>query len=750
MAVTNADILGWLNANPGASPELINKTMADAGVSAEQYLSATGTPPPAQNASQDVTAKLASQILASSDPSQWSGQGYGSAQANAADMAKILAGIGITDISQFGKVKGYQEVQPIGEYYNGKPIQPIEGANGQLNKYVIKEDADGVGHYVQVPENAKTQTIYGTPNNEGGLDPVDQSKLKTVDGKLVADTGQVAFGNKATGVATPNTYSERQTGNAFGGTFAGKGNTGYRVNFDAQGNPQFYTTGASSSNAKDYLLPLAAIAAPFALEALGGAGLFGGATEAGLTASGLGDLSAMGALGETGSTGLLSTAPALEAGTSAFDLANAGIAGGTSAFTPAQLELIQSGASAADVAAAGAGGSLLSSSLAPSASASAAAPAVASAITPTTAAVGGGLLTAAASGAAPNIATQVGTGLLTKAISDTISGVAGTAGSLLQSQTSKEAAKAAAESINKATQAGVTGSQFRPVGMTTRFGTSNFTYDPVTGQMVSAGYQLSPEAKAAQDRLVTLAGQGLTQAEQAQKQFAPLQQGATNLFNLGNQYIQQSPEQVAQDYINKQMALLAPSRETAMANLANTLSSKGTTGLSIAQGGGLKAANPVAQAFANAQAMQDLQLAAQAQQAGQQNTLFGAGLLGQGSTAMGNYYGGQTQAYQPYTTALGQIQGLEAMGQQPFTLSTGLGQTAANAGANAGRIGVTGAEAAGKILTGNAATYNPYAALLSAFGDPNSMFGQGIANWATGYNPDTSYNQVMNPYLTWY
>jgi hypothetical protein len=116
---------------------------------------------------------------------------------------------------------------------------------------------------------------------------------------------------------------------------------------------------------------------------------------------------------------------------------------------------------------------------------------------------------------------------------------------------------------------------------------------------------------------------------------------------------------------------------------------------------------------------------------------------------MGNYYGGQTQAYQPYTSATTQIQGLEAMGQQPLTLSAGLGQTAANAGANAGRIGVTGTQAAGNILTSPAVTNNPYASFLGGLASPQSLLGQGIANWATGYNPDTSYNQVMNPYLTW-
>lgn len=366
-------------------------------------------------------------------------------------------------------------------------------------------------------------------------------------------------------------------------------------------------------------------------------------------------------------------------------------------------------------------------------------------------ALGAGALGALSSGAGSAGGSMLGNALAQGAgsaagslLGKTIGGAVGTVGNLLQSQTSKEAAQTAAQDITKATQAGVTASQFRPVGMTTRFGTSNFTYDPTTGQMVSAGYQLSPEAKAAQDRLVALAGSGLTQAEQAQKQFAPLQQGATNLFNLGNQYIQQSPEQVAQDYINKQMALLAPTRQTALANLANTLSNTGTTGLSIAQGGNLKAANPVAQAFANAQAMQDLQLAANAQQAGQQNTLFGAGLLGQGSQAMGNYYGGQAAAYQPYTTALGQIQGLETAAQQPLMMGASLGQQSAAAGANAGRLGVTGAVNAGNILTGNAATYNPYAALMTAAGNPNSMFGQVASNWLTGGAP-TNTGVAGNP-----
>ena len=43
MAVTNADILGWLNANPGADDALIASTMQAAGVSPAQMAEATGT-----------------------------------------------------------------------------------------------------------------------------------------------------------------------------------------------------------------------------------------------------------------------------------------------------------------------------------------------------------------------------------------------------------------------------------------------------------------------------------------------------------------------------------------------------------------------------------------------------------------------------------------------------------------------------------------------------------------------------------
>ena len=306
-----------------------------------------------------------------------------------------------------------------------------------------------------------------------------------------------------------------------------------------------------------------------------------------------------------------------------------------------------------------------------------------------------------------------------------------TAAGLLQQQTSKEAADKARAMIDRETAAAKAAAQFRPIGMTTRFGTSQFKVDPVTGQLTSAGYTLSPEAKAAQDQFAKLAEYGITQAKEAQGQFAPLQTGAQSLFGLGNKYLAQNPQDVAQNYLNQQMALLKPGRELELSNLQNRLQQQGRGGLSVAQGGAMGATTPELQALFNARAQQEAQLAANAQREGQQNVLFGSGLLSQGAQTMGQYYGGQQAAYAPYTTALGQVQALETAAQQPLTMGAGLGQTAAQAGFNVGQLGLRGAGASVDLATGKAATTNPYSTLLSGFAS-NPAFANYFGNALSG------------------
>lgn len=297
-------------------------------------------------------------------------------------------------------------------------------------------------------------------------------------------------------------------------------------------------------------------------------------------------------------------------------------------------------------------------------------------------------------------------------------------GGIMGGNAAQDAAQTSANAQLQAAQMAANAAKFRPVGVTTRFGTSNFQMTP-EGYLQSAGYTVSPELQAYQNRLMGLAGQGLTQAEQAQAQYAPLTQAASGLFNLGQQYLAQSPQQVAADYMAKQQALLAPGRERESANLLNQLSNTGRTGLSIAQGGGLGAANPEFQALANARAMQDLQLAANAQQAGQQQTAFGAGLFGTGSNLLGNYYTGQTGALSPFQTNLGLTGTIENLGQNALTLGQQLGgQQVSNAAAQALLQGGLGAAS----TLQQAQAQSPWASGLMGLGS-NKAFTSGLANW---------------------
>ena len=286
-------------------------------------------------------------------------------------------------------------------------------------------------------------------------------------------------------------------------------------------------------------------------------------------------------------------------------------------------------------------------------------------------------------------------------ISGAIIGGLGLLGSSSQANTTENAAYQSAQAQRDAANTAANAAKFRPVGVTTRYGSSNFQMSP-EGYLTGAGYNVSPELQAYQNRLQGLTGGALTQAEQAQQQYAPLSQAASGLFqtgqqylnqpadqrlggianqylgaqpnfglgdigqrllsqgqdqqltdiarqqfapsagaqaltSLGQQYVGQSPQDVAAKYMQQQQDLLAPSRERQMAQLQNQLFQQGRSGLSVGAtsarpsgAAGLGATTPEMEAYYNALAQQDLGLASQAQQAGQQQASFGAGLLGQG------------------------------------------------------------------------------------------------------------------------
>ena len=306
-------------------------------------------------------------------------------------------------------------------------------------------------------------------------------------------------------------------------------------------------------------------------------------------------------------------------------------------------------------------------------------------------------------------------------------------GGAMQSRAARDAANQSAQAQLESARIAAEASKFRPVGVTTRYGASNFQFSP-EGYLTGAGYQVSPELKAYQDRLQALTEQGLTQAEMAQQQYAPLQQGAAGLFGLGQQYLQQTPEQVAAQYMRQQQDLLAPSRERQMAQLQNQLYQTGRGGLSVGATGarpsgaaGLGATTPEMEAYYNALAQQDLQLASQAQQAGQQNVAFGTGLLGQGAGLLGQYQAGQVGALSPFSAYLGAGSTIEQLGQQPLDIGAQLGGRAATAGANVGQSLLQGGLGAARTIQGAAGQSGIGLGLMNLGRSPE--FGTGVANW---------------------
>jgi hypothetical protein len=231
----------------------------------------------------------------------------------------------------------------------------------------------------------------------------------------------------------------------------------------------------------------------------------------------------------------------------------------------------------------------------------------------------------------------------------------------------------------QAGQAAAQQAQFRPVGVTTRFGRSGFQYGP-DGRLTGAGYQVAPDVAAMREALLGISGGALQQAQQQQAMQQQVNQAAQGLFGLGQQYVAESPQAAAQRFMAQQQELLAPQDERALAQLQTQQFRRGTGGLAMGATGatpmgapGLRAANPAMEAFYNAQQQRNAQLAAQAMQAGQQQVQFGQGLLGGALNLQQGGYGAQQAALAPFSTGFQQATGVEQAGMQPLLTGAQLG-----------------------------------------------------------------------------
>ena len=324
--------------------------------------------------------------------------------------------------------------------------------------------------------------------------------------------------------------------------------------------------------------------------------------------------------------------------------------------------------------------------------------------------------------------------------------------SSMAADSARDAAQTSANAQLEASRMAAEQAKFTPYGVAgSLFAQPKYSVDAQGRPTVDLG--INPEFRAYQNRLMGLAGGGLTQAEQAGQQYAPLSGAATGLFNLGQQYLAQTPEQVAQKYMASQQDLLAPTRERQMAQLQNQLFQQGRGGLSVGATGarpsgaqGLGATTPEMEAYYNAMAQQDAALAAQAQQAGQQQVAFGAGLFGQGANLLNQYQTGQVGALSPFQAYLAATQGIESLGQQPLQIGSELGGRASTAGAQAGQSLLLGGLGAARTMQ-PANALDPFSRTLSNLGE-NRQFTSGLGNLFGGqqYTPQQFQQQQAATY----
>jgi hypothetical protein len=397
-------------------------------------------------------------------------------------------------------------------------------------------------------------------------------------------------------------------------------------------------------------------------------------------------------------------------------------------------------------------------------------------------------------------------------------------GGYMQGKSAEKAARAQADAQIKAAQLAAEEARFRPVGVTTGFGSSKFTMGP-DGRLSEASYELTPELQAMRNQLMQQAGaQGMGFTEQglgaaqglfglgqglmptsAQYGVSPESQEYVNmlrqqaamaaptgfnrqatqgvqdygqgLMGLAGQITPQSydTQQAAQRYFQQQQDVLRPEREQALSGLQNRLTQTGTQGLGVAQAGGGQA-NPLMQAFANAQAQQDRVLAGQSEQMARQNLRedidLGTGLGGRGINAieqsaqqqlmnsldLGRFASGQmglgmeasqnalnfdrsrvlgdiqaaqglfggafnlaSGAYAPLQTQLQQAQGIESLGRNALDIGSALG---GGNTASAQALLSGGNAAAASMQAANA--YNPWASALQGIGQ-NKDFTNALA-----------------------
>lgn len=310
--------------------------------------------------------------------------------------------------------------------------------------------------------------------------------------------------------------------------------------------------------------------------------------------------------------------------------------------------------------------------------------------------------------------------------------------------------------LNTAAQTSADRGVFKPVTISTTYGTPTYTYD-AQGRLTGASSTMSPYLQGLQTGAQGLTSDYLTAAQKATGMTQPLQYadlvgGAGNrLFGLAEQALPTTYDVTGktQDYYNRMQQLVAPQREKQLASTRNNLFQKGRQGLSVGatQTGGMLATNPEMAAYYNAITQQDLGLANEAEQRAranlQQDISTGTGLFRTGTgmyqtvpELQNAYYKNLTASQVPFTTGLGTLNTIESMGLQPLQLGLEFGRPTTAGMQYGGNLLWDAAQAgarlqAGQIDAQTRAANTPTFLQSLAMSGINSLAQAGI-NYATG------------------
>jgi len=353
-------------------------------------------------------------------------------------------------------------------------------------------------------------------------------------------------------------------------------------------------------------------------------------------------------------------------------------------------------------------------------------------------------------------------------------------GGLISGGKGADAARGQAEALRAAGLRSSQMAQFRPIGMRTGFGSSQFKVNEL-GQVEEAGYTLDPRLEALRNRFVSGAtgapraittqvpqvpqGYSLTDTSLMQPRTAvmpregftyaygpsgdrievpltaqtsyeptqgydptrvqqltePLYGGTESLFRLGRDYLGADPREVAAKYISDRQGLLAPSRAAEFGKIQARNYATGRGGLGVQTATGGAPTNPALQAYYNSIFQQDKALAAEADTEAMNRIRFGGELYGAGGKLAAGIPSLFSGSFLPIETQLGLARTVEGMGQSPYQMSLDLANAQAGAGARAGQLYMQPQAAAANAYS----QYQSYSPLGSAFSGLGSSMGGG-------------------------